>query len=124
LPFRHAEYNFYRAAQHGLDAILLWPTTRGNSPREAPVRELCHEYLSVAAAGLGALGVAAGDIDTMLGVIRDRLDRDLSPARWQRHLLDRLDANMPRPDALRRLLEIYMAEAATRRPMSQWNPGA
>jgi hypothetical protein len=88
------------------------------------VRELCHEYLSVAAAGLGALGVAAGDIDTMLGVIRDRLDRDLSPARWQRHLLDRLDANMPRPDALRRLLEIYMAEAATRRPMSQWNPGA
>jgi gamma-glutamyl:cysteine ligase YbdK (ATP-grasp superfamily) len=38
LPFRYAEYNFYRAAQHGLDAVLLWPTARGNSPREAPPR--------------------------------------------------------------------------------------
>jgi hypothetical protein len=70
------------------------------------------------------MGVAAGEIDRMLGVIRDRLDRDLSPARWQRRVLDRLDANMPRAAALRRLLEIYMAEAATRRPVSQWNTDA
>ncbi len=54
LPFQYAEYNFYRAAQHGLDAQLLWPTLQPISPRERSVRDLIEEMLPLAAAGLTA----------------------------------------------------------------------
>jgi hypothetical protein len=35
-PFEHAHRNFYRAAQHGLDATLLWPVPDAPSPQ--PIR--------------------------------------------------------------------------------------
>lgn len=121
LPFKYAEHNFYRAAQSGLDATLLWPATSGTSPRARPVRELCLEHIEVAASGLRSLGVEAGEVTRMLDVIGERVSKGMSPARWQRRVLDHLDARMARPQALHRLLEIYLAEARTGRPVSQWS---
>ncbi len=118
-PFRYAEYNFYRAAQHGLDAELLWPTLDNTSPNAVAVSALCREMLTVADEGLGRLGVEATERKTLLGVIEDRLDGGITPARWQRQTLQRF-ARLPRSDALARLVEAYLANVATGRPVTEW----
>ncbi len=120
LPFRYAEYNFYRAAQRGLDAELLWPDLDESSPVPRPVAALCAELLPVADEGLAMLGVAAGERARYLGVIGERLERGISPARWQRRALHRLDGRQ-RPEALAELVEEYLANVATGLPIARWS---
>ncbi len=120
LPFRYAEYNFYRAAQKGLDARLLWPADRPPSPQEVPVRRLLDEHLPVAASGLEALGVDATEIRRLLGVIEHRLATGITGARWQRRALRALDAGMSRAEALAAMLERYLECADSGQPVSGW----
>ena len=119
-PFKYADYNFYRSAQDGLDAMLLWPTTDGNSPREVRASELLEQMLPVAEQGLEIIGVSRFEREQMLNIITERLRRGISPARWQRQVLTQLDNKMSRPQALRRLLQLYLQHAATGKPVSEW----
>lgn len=119
-PFRYAEHNFYRAAQRGLDAELLWPSKSPPSPVERPAVDLIDELLPRADEGLDRLGVDAVDRARYLSVIRDRRDAMTSGARWLRRSLLRLDDRHDRPEALRRLTEAYLDNVATRRPIHEW----
>ena len=118
-PFRYAEYNFYRAAQHGLRAELLWPTLDNTSPGVVGVTDLCRDMLAVADEGLDRLGVAETERSPLLGLIRDRLDSGVTPAGWQRRTLKRF-GKLPRSAALARLVEAYLANVATGRPVTEW----
>ena len=118
LPFRYAEYNFYRAAQHSLDAELLWPVTEGLSPRTVTAAELCREMLPVAEKGLEKIGVDADERRRLLGLIGDRLDADI-PSLWQRRTLQSM-GNKPRDEALAELVERYLEQATRRKPVSEW----
>jgi gamma-glutamyl:cysteine ligase YbdK (ATP-grasp superfamily) len=120
-PFRYAEHNFYRAAQRGLDATLLWPTKKPPSPAEHPVLELIDELLPRADEGLDRLGVDAADRARYLSVIRDRRAALTTGARWMRRSLLRLDAHHQRPEALQRLTQAYLANVATGRPVHEWS---
>lgn len=120
-PFKYADYNFYRAAQYGLDAQLLWPSAGGKSPREISACKLAEDMLPVARTGLDTLGVSDEDSDRMLGVISNRLQHRVSAARWQRKVLAQLDTRMSRPEALKRLLQLYLDCAETRKPVSEWH---
>ncbi len=120
LPFQYAEYNFYRAAQHGLDAQLLWPTLRPISPRERSVRDLIEEMLPLAAAGLVAHGVAAAEADRYLALIGARLKAQINGARWQRRTLARLEQRNERDEAIRLMLLAYLRHAATGAAIHQW----
>ncbi len=124
LPFEYAEHSFYRAAQHGLDAGLLWPSPNAPSPRERPARELVRELLPVAERGLERLGVEARESAAMLGVIAGRLESQLTPARWQRRVLEGLGSGRPGPDALARMLEAYLDRARSGRPLHEWSCAA
>jgi gamma-glutamyl:cysteine ligase YbdK (ATP-grasp superfamily) len=118
-PFRYADYNFYRAAQNSLDAILLWPDLADTSPREASASDLCREMLPVADEGLAEIGVDETERRLMLGLIEERIDRQLTPAAWQRKNVS--DAGgIPREGALRDLVEAYLEKANTRRPVTEW----
>ena len=119
-PFRHAEYNFYRAAQHGLRAELLWPELDTQSPATVAAAELCRRHLGIADEGLDRLGVAAAERSALLGLIRDRLDSDTTPAGWQRRRLRAL-GTMPRRQALERVLSDYIQNSRTGRPVSEWD---
>lgn len=119
-PFRYAEYNFYRAAQHSMDAELLWPDTGEMSPREVTARDLCRELMPLADEGLAALQVDATERKTLLGVIRDRLDSGTTPAGWQRRALKRY-GRMPRSKALARLVDEYYENANSGRPVTEWS---
>ncbi len=118
-PFRYAEYNFYRAAQRGLDAELLWPTFDESSPRLLPVTELCRDLLPLADHGLAVLGVADAERARLLGLMRERLETGNTPARWQRRALARLDVGS-RPAALKDLVEEYLDNVAGAAPVAAW----
>ena len=70
VPFEVAEGNFYRAAQHGLAAELLWP--QGNELLAIGARELVHELLPVARRGLLHAEIDAGECERWLEIIERR----------------------------------------------------
>ena len=37
MPYNYAEYNFYRAAQNGLDAKILWPFSNIHHPEQVAI---------------------------------------------------------------------------------------
>lgn len=118
-PFRYAEYNFYRAAQNGLQAELLWPEPGGPSPRVAQVADLCRQLLPLADEGLASLGIDSDERHRLLGVIETRLAGNTTGADWQRRTLERY-SDLPRAKRLAKMVEEYMAQAGTGQPVSQW----
>jgi hypothetical protein len=124
-PFAYAEYNFYRAAQQGINATLLWPSGLANrsSPVEVSATHGVLTALPLAAEGLSLLGVASTESDRLLGIIRDRLRSGTTPSRWQRRVLDRLLPTHDPTDALALLVEQYLTQAQTGRPVHEWSDG-
>ncbi|QRK09120.1 glutamate--cysteine ligase [Archangium violaceum] len=120
IPFACARGNFLRASKEGLDAMLLWPERNAPSPRPVPAVALVERLLPVAREGLVGAGVAAEEADALLSIIQARLRAGCTGARWQRKMLARLEAHMPRQDALGALLERYMAHSTSGRPVHEW----
>jgi len=119
MPFRYAETNFYRAARHGLDARLLWPSRNGVDLRELPVAELARELMPLAELGLAQLGVDADSSRRHLDVIRSRIDAGQTGAVWQRRVATRLMGD--RHEAMQHMLEAYLQRVAAERPVHEWS---
>jgi gamma-glutamyl:cysteine ligase YbdK (ATP-grasp superfamily) len=92
--FADAHANFYRAAQSGLDAMLVWPdraagvVAPGDRVRAA---DLAIQLVEVARRGLRAQGVEAADADPHLEVITARAQSGQTGAVWQRRMLAKLE---------------------------------
>ncbi len=122
LPFAYAEHNFYRAAQLGMDAQILWPTERQNGLREQPLVEIVGKLLPTAAEGLAKIGVAKQERDKMLSVIEKRLAKQRTGAAWQLQQFAKLwNKNTSRPKACQRLVVAYRERAASNRPVAEWS---
>lgn len=48
IPFEFAQYNFYRAAQYGLDAKILWPNKNKYQPQEIDIKQIISKLLPTA----------------------------------------------------------------------------
>jgi len=120
LPFRTAEYNFYRAAQHGLDAILLWPCAHGGGLEERPVTELIESFLPCAADGLAALGIDSSDSDPLLDVAAQRLASRQTGAQWQLDHYEQHRAKGTVDEACRAMLAGYMERMTLGDPVATW----
>ena len=120
IPFNIAEYNFYRAAQHGLDARLVWPEFGQSGCREQPVCAIIEQLLPVASQGLAMIGVSVDESARYLGVIERRLQRRQTGAIWQRNMLARLKQKMPLDAALHQLLEVFIDYSAENLPVAEW----
>jgi hypothetical protein len=119
-PFEHAHRNFYRAAQHGLDATLLWPVRDAPSPRPVRAAALIERLLPRARDGLVAAGVAEEEAARWLGIVAARAASGRTGARWLRRALTRLERGRAREEALPELVGRYRAEAASGRPVHEW----
>lgn len=113
-----AERNFYAAAEHGLDAELVWPGISG----PLPVTELLTEHLlPLAHDGLLAGGTSRQDADTYLGTIRRRCETGVNGAVWQTRAVEQLEAQgMDRDAALTEMTRLYWENNATHAPVDQW----
>jgi gamma-glutamyl:cysteine ligase YbdK (ATP-grasp superfamily) len=120
LPFNIAEYNFYRAAQYGLEADLVWPQAGQCGYREQSVCALIERLLPLARAGLTRIGIGAQERDLYLGEVERRLARRRTGAIWQRARLAALKQAMPLAQAQHALLEEYMAYSEQNKPVSEW----
>ncbi len=121
LPFALAEYNFYRAAQDGLAARLVWPDPAQTSCREQTVIELLRRYLQLAHDGLRSIGVSAAEAGDYLAVIEKRLATGQTGASWQRNTLHRLEAQHGRPRAAHEMLELYYHHSRSNTPIGEWD---
>ena len=120
LPFATAEYNFYRAAQHGLEASLVWPSPHQNGGIERPVTALLEQMLPVAREGLLAIGVDSSECDYYLGIIERRLAKRRSGAAWQLATLRELESRGNREEALHTMLELFIANSRENMPVADW----
>ncbi|TGD76033.1 glutamate--cysteine ligase [Mangrovimicrobium sediminis] len=120
MPFHYAQYNFYRAAQFGLDAQLVWPGEGGSRARELPVDELLAKLLPVAADGLAAIGIDGEEIAHYLGIIEERLARRQSGAIWQQKTLDSLALQMDADRARHAMLERFIEYSTENLPVARW----
>ena len=122
-PFEYAHRNFYRSAEHGMDAMFVWPNSTTHGLREIPVCALAAELLPVAQQGLEDCGVEKDEIQIMLNVIRDRLEARINGARWQILRMEQYERQGDgRATALTRMLEDYLQTSQTGAPVSKWSP--
>jgi len=115
--------SFYRAAQHGLDAVLLWPKEAGATPREVPAAEVIERTLSLAEAGLTGAGVEPSEARQWLDVVARRVQRRQTGARWQLATLDDFEQHCDRNEALARMLGRYVELAESGAPGHEWPVG-
>jgi hypothetical protein len=120
LPFAYAERNLYLAAKHGLDAELAWPAPVAPSPRIRNARELVLDLVPLAEAALVTHGVDPTEAAQLLAIIRERALTGKTGANAQQRLLARYDHDMPRPQALARMVEDYLALSNSELPVHTW----
>ncbi len=122
MPFNYAKYNFYRAAQYGHRARLVWPGPRHQQLGEIPLLDLVSQLLPVARRGLQHIGIARAEIDHYLGIIEERLDKRCTGASWQLSCLDQLAADGLDPTTASQLmLQHYMKQVQSAKPVAQWS---
>jgi gamma-glutamyl:cysteine ligase YbdK (ATP-grasp superfamily) len=120
IPFRFAEYNFYRAAQNGLDATILWPQNYQNKPVEVPIRNVIDEMLQVANDGLSALNVELTERDKFLTIIQRRLSKNVNGASWTKKTVKHLRKSMSNEKACAAMLDRYFENQMAGQPVSEW----
>ncbi len=120
MPFELARRNFYRAARHGLEAELLWPSPQAPSPRPMPAAEVVARLIPVARRGLGRAGVDDDEAGALLDVMGERVAAEVTGARWQRAALAALEERMMRGTALAATLDAYIEAQFSGLPVHRW----
>ncbi len=123
LSFERAEHNFYRAAQHGPAAELVWPLRHAGRLCTRTAAELVTELLPAARDGLVRAGVVAAEADRLLGVIAARVATGQTGAVWQRRTLAALEPRLGRERALAAMLQRYLDYGAGDQPVHSWPIG-
>lgn len=110
LSFRQVRRNFYRAARDGMASRLLWV-----DGHEYPAKKLVTEILlPLARKGLSQLNVNGNDIQLYLDVVRQRAERGLSGAGWQRAWLRRHGGDIGA------MLAAYERGQWSGKPVAEW----
>jgi gamma-glutamyl:cysteine ligase YbdK (ATP-grasp superfamily) len=121
LPFSEAKENLYRAAQLGLTANFTWPRKIRASAGEISAPKLLKKLLPIAREGLSELKVADSEIDQYIGIIEARLAARQTGARWQLAMLTALEEHYSRKTALHHLLDRYLENVASGKPVHEWS---
>ncbi|UAA37712.1 hypothetical protein KIH87_13470 [Paraneptunicella aestuarii] len=120
LPFTYAEYNFYRAAQYGLNARILWPQPKQQALQEVSIVDVIQALLPLAAQGLAQLHVEPGEIDHLMSVIEERLAHKQTGAIWQLNKVAEHEKTHSRRDSLNLMLSQYLQNMIEGEPVSKW----
>ena len=120
LPFHYAEHNFYRAAQYGLEAQLIWPSTAQNGLAERSVTDILWELLPKAADGLKEVKVSSLDINNYLGVVEKRLEARQTGATWQLINYQKRLKTQSKRGALKSMVNAYRDLSLSNLPVGEW----
>lgn len=122
LPFKYAEHNFYRSAQHGLDARLLWPSSTRIKVVEYDLVELAKRLLPKAREALLKAGMDDRECNRLMDNVQQRLDAGINGARWQKQV-NRLfrQQGLSQQKSLRAMFRLYRQHFYSGKPVSQWS---
>ncbi|WP_371372826.1 hypothetical protein [Thalassotalea aquiviva] len=120
MPFRFAEYNFYRSAQFGLDANILWPLLNKYKPEPTPIVDVIAHFIPLAKQGLEKMGVNRLEIDLYIGIIESRLEQRITGAIWQKKTLTEFEQHLHKASACQKMLSLYLANSMSGMPVSKW----
>ena len=122
MPFNYAKYNFYRAAQFGTSARLVWPIQSRHCLEERDLCSIARSLLPMAREGLQRTGMHERDINHYLSIIEERIATRQTGADWQLQQLQTLGCNWPAPqEALRDVLAGYMQRQTSGVPVARWS---
>ena len=120
LPFNLAEYNFYRAAQFGLDAKIVWPDSQQSGFEQFDIHGLIERNIPRAREGLQSIQLSEAEINKYVGVIEERVKRRTNGAVWQRQRVLEYVKQHDNKTAQHKMLEDYIAQSQTNKPVSEW----
>ncbi|WP_286235562.1 glutamate-cysteine ligase family protein [Thalassotalea sediminis] len=120
IPFQFADYNFYRAAQYGLDAKILWPHQNQYQPQEIDIKQVMIKLLPIAHQGLTNLNISAKEADYYLNIIEQRLINNVTGAIWQKQRFNQLTSSLSIDKALEQLVKDYQTQYQSHAPVSTW----
>lgn len=123
MPFKYAQYNFYQAAQYGLNAGCIWPDANSKIANEVNIRDLLPDMIKLAGEGLLELGATELEVGNMCQGLTLRLETNLTGARWQRLVYSKFieqDKLNPRI-ALKKMLKLYIDNQNSGLPVAMWN---
>ncbi|AMG28983.1 glutamate--cysteine ligase [Grimontia hollisae] len=120
LPFEFAKYNFYRAAQYGIHADILWESSETGRLQEYPLVDVLAKLLPGVADALVKLGVARLEADMLMAVIEHRLAKRQSGAVWQLKTLAGFERKYGRDVALNKMFALYQKQYFNGEPVSHW----
>ena len=120
LPFGYAEYNFYRAAQYGMDARLIWPQHKQNGLQESSLDMIVGSLLYKAEKGLQKIGISSQEARYYLDNINSRIDTGMNGARWQQREFEHHLLHCSRADALSKMVQQYRQLSLSNLPVTQW----
>lgn len=120
LPFQLAEYNFYRAAQHGLTAQVIWPSLQQSQPETVEINTVIKHLLPEARRGLESIGVDSIEIDRLLKVIEHRLETGQTGSCWQLQQTQYYRSQGTVFEAHQQMLRDYVENLMLGNPVSSW----
>lgn len=123
IPFQTAEYNFYRSAQFGLDAQIIWPDTIKGYAKQA-ITQVIEDHLDIAKTGLTTIGIDDRESLYYLSVIEKRLRSKQNGAAWQLLSLEQLNQKNNHSEALLGMLDCFIHNSQTNTPIAEWPIGA
>lgn len=121
MPFKYAKYNFYRSAQFGMNARLVWPNDH-HGFEERTLAELAQTLLPLAKQGLAIAEIDPQEGNHYLSIIEERIQEQLNGAQWQLNQLEKLSGQWPAPQAaLQDMFKGYLQNQYTGKPVAQWS---
>lgn len=121
ISFGYCEYNFYRAAQSGLDARIIWPTRHQSEPKEQNIIDVIKSTIPIMEKGLSMLDIDEQEIQKYRSNIESRLETRMNGANWQLMILEKLlDLGLSKPEACQQMTLNYIKEQQTGKPVAEW----
>ncbi len=114
--FSDVKANFMAAAREGLRAQMIWFDDEQMTAQQLILDKL----LPLAQEGLEEAGINADDVDRYLGVIRQRVERRRTGARWQLESLERMRGAASTHECLRALTASMIEQSQSGQPIAGW----
>jgi CBS domain-containing protein/gamma-glutamylcysteine synthetase len=116
LSFDDAKSNFFGAARYGLKSQITWINGKTYSARDLILNEL----LPIAREGLRRAKVDDVDADRFLGIIQERVAKEITGARWMLDSLAGMDKSAKTSAKMRALTEEMKARQESGDPLHTW----
>jgi len=119
MQFDDAQTNFFAAAQHGLNAQLMWVGGR----LEPAVKLILDTLIPLARQGLVSSGLNSDDADLYLGVIEERVRSGRTGAQWQLASLAGMGGRGPLSERLAAITAAMGTRQVEGQPIHTWQAG-